>query len=271
MAKVEKFVDKSGIYAIINLINKKNYVGSAVSFSKRWGTHINQLRNNKHHNKYLQRAWNKYGEDNFEFSIIEIVEDTSMLLEKEQYWIDRLRVCDNEFGYNSLAIAGSPHGYKHSKETKIKMSQSQTGRKHSDETKKKLSEAKSKENLSEETLSKYSEIHRGEGSPNSKLTELDVIEIKKSLSNKVPRKDLAIRFNVAIKTIDKIATGETWEWLEVEGFVKSTKKVNKVTDEQISKIKELLNSSKLSNVKIAKLVGVSRVTVDRIKNGERHK
>ena len=50
-----------GIYRIKNLVNEKCYYGSSKNIEKRWKTHLNQLRNKKHINSILQRAWNKYG------------------------------------------------------------------------------------------------------------------------------------------------------------------------------------------------------------------
>ena len=42
-----------------------------------------QLKNNKHHSIKLQRAWDKYGEENFEFKIEEIVDSLENLLNLE--------------------------------------------------------------------------------------------------------------------------------------------------------------------------------------------
>lgn len=79
--------DKKGIYCIINTINYKRYIGStSESFKKRWTFHKWELNNNKHKNNHLQNAWNKYGSKNFEFIIIEILQEK--FLEKEQTWID---------------------------------------------------------------------------------------------------------------------------------------------------------------------------------------
>jgi hypothetical protein len=44
----------------------------------------------------LQNAWNKYGEDNFYFSVLELVPDKDKLIEREQYWIDKLNACDRK-------------------------------------------------------------------------------------------------------------------------------------------------------------------------------
>jgi hypothetical protein len=51
----------SGIYKITNLKTGKVYIGKASRVSSRLANHKYLLRNNKHVNVYLQRAWNKYG------------------------------------------------------------------------------------------------------------------------------------------------------------------------------------------------------------------
>jgi group I intron endonuclease len=105
------------IYKIKNITNNKIYIGSAIDFNSRVRVHKFQLRNNKHHSKYLQRAWNKYGENSIEFEIIEIVNDENKLILKEQFWIDLLKP-----EYNICKIAGSLLGTKRAKEQKLKMS-----------------------------------------------------------------------------------------------------------------------------------------------------
>jgi group I intron endonuclease len=76
-----------GIYRIKNKINEKCYYGSSKKIEKRFKTHLNQLRNGKHINCILQNAWNKYGEDNFIFEIVEECE-LENLFEAEQKYID---------------------------------------------------------------------------------------------------------------------------------------------------------------------------------------
>jgi group I intron endonuclease len=65
----------SGIYKILNKINGKYYIGSSkninVGYSGRFNRHKRELKYNKHINSHLQNAWNKYGEQNFNFLIIE--------------------------------------------------------------------------------------------------------------------------------------------------------------------------------------------------------
>ncbi len=187
---------KSGIYLIKNKINNKKYVGSTINFKKRWGQHISALNKNSHDNSYLQKSWNKYGMDNFEFSVIEevIIND---LLEREQYYINYYNVSNRNDGYNLLPTAGNNLGYKHTNETKEKMrkphgamskeakenmkisaskrdksmysnpernmkiSKANINKKYSEETKKKMSESRNGKKHSEETKKKMSESKKG--------------------------------------------------------------------------------------------------------------
>ena len=77
----------SCIYEIRNKINNKIYIGSTVDFKKRKATHLKELRQGKHANSHLQNAWNKYGEDNFSFKIIERCSIENLLI-REQYYIN---------------------------------------------------------------------------------------------------------------------------------------------------------------------------------------
>lgn len=81
---------KSGIYKIVNIKNNKIYIGSSKNIENRWKEHTTSLRRNKHINCILQRAWNKYGEDSFEFQTLENCSQ-EQLFEREQYYIDELK------------------------------------------------------------------------------------------------------------------------------------------------------------------------------------
>lgn len=107
---------KSGIYAIINTTNGHRYIGSALKISLRWNRHRKDLRGNKHHSQYLQRAWNKYGESNFVFEVIENC-DRTLIIEREKYYIDTLAPV-----YNVCPNAGSALGRKTRPEVRLKAS-----------------------------------------------------------------------------------------------------------------------------------------------------
>lgn len=114
---------KPGIYQILNIFNGKFYIGSSQNISHRCGQHRYDLKNNRHRNQHLQRAWNKYGPKAFEFRLIQNcrIED---LIQCEQYWIDFYKP-----EYNICERAASTTGYKHTKESREKMRQFRTGRK----------------------------------------------------------------------------------------------------------------------------------------------
>lgn len=119
-----------GIYQIINLINSKKYVGSAVNFRKRFLEHKNHLIKKTHHNYHLQKSWDKYGSQNFKFEILEYVNKND-LLKREQYYINLYKSCNSDNGYNINPIAGSNLGRKFgppSKETRIKYSKARMGK-----------------------------------------------------------------------------------------------------------------------------------------------
>lgn len=123
-----------GVYQIINLVNRKRYIGSAVSFKKRWGQHLSALRRGQHWNRHLQHAFDKYGEEAFAFSIREQIEDSSQLILREQHFLDTLLP-----DYNISPTAGSPLGFRHSLEARRKISEARMGKRHSPETRRKLS------------------------------------------------------------------------------------------------------------------------------------
>lgn len=154
--KVDK--DKNcGIYCIKNLINDKIYIGQSTNIKKRWKVHTKELNCNTHCNSYLQKAWNKYGSDNFKFYVLEKC-DKKELNEKEIYYIKTLFAHCNQNGYNLTFGGEGRRGYhltdkqkenirngrinfKHSKETKEYISKIQTGRLLSDEWKENISRA----------------------------------------------------------------------------------------------------------------------------------
>jgi group I intron endonuclease len=100
----DKISDMSGIYGIRNLVNNKIYIGSAINFRKRKNSHFSALKKNKHHNIYLQRAYNKYGDNNFLFFVIEFC-DNAALIDREQFYLDQNKSAQREYGYNIREIA----------------------------------------------------------------------------------------------------------------------------------------------------------------------
>ena len=151
---------KSGIYKIVNKVNGKYYVGSAINLKKRKRCHFQELEKQIHHNNHLQHAWNKYGQNAFEFIVVEYVENSDNLLITEQKYLDIIkedcnRGIDSHYNiaYNStapnlgktLTLKQREHlrslckNRRFSEETIQRMKKSAKGRKLSIDTKKKLS------------------------------------------------------------------------------------------------------------------------------------
>lgn len=122
------------IYAIINIVNDKHYVGQAADKDYRWREHRKSLRGFYHHSLPLQRAWSKYGEQNFIFVVLEKLDDAANLNEREAHWGKLLKP-----EYNVAPLGGSMRGYKHTDEARQNMSDAHKGYKASAETKAKMS------------------------------------------------------------------------------------------------------------------------------------
>lgn len=140
MKNETKIKNEPGIYKILNLVNNKVYIGSSIHLARRCSEHIVRYTspNNKEPvNKYLKRAFNKYGADNFEFHAIEYC-DLEKLIEREQYYMDLYNSYNRKYGYNLRTKADSNRDYRPSEETKRKISISNLGQTRSEETREKL-------------------------------------------------------------------------------------------------------------------------------------
>lgn len=166
---------KSGIYCFTNLINGRQYVGASNNIKRRYSEHISPKRRNIPFAIY--KAFKKYGIENFKFEVLEIVEDLSILFEKEIAWIDILkpRYNQNKGGLGNLGmqvkesvksvlrekakaqwnskteeekkmhiknnLTGPKEGYVMPEEQKQKLRELQIGKKWTEATREKVSEA----------------------------------------------------------------------------------------------------------------------------------
>lgn len=98
--------DRGGVYLIKNIDTGWAYAGASMRLPLRFIDHQNYLRNGGHTCDLLQRDWNKFGEDRFQFEVVELSDDRQYLSRREQELIDNLIVsnkCYNKLKYSSYS------------------------------------------------------------------------------------------------------------------------------------------------------------------------
>ena len=162
------------IYKIINAVNNKFYVGSAVNFEKRKARHIWRLRRGDHANKHLQAAWVKYGEAAFVFAVVQEVPETEDLLAVENVWLKEH--VGKDYCYNLGTDATAPtrgwYGEKnpmwgkkftHTESAKSRIRAASKARIQSEEEKAKRRQSMKGHHVSTATRAKISQTLSGEG------------------------------------------------------------------------------------------------------------
>jgi group I intron endonuclease len=212
----------SGIYKIINKVNGKVYYGSSNDIINRFNQHKSLLNRQKHQNIHLQRSWNKYGKDNFEFNIIELINEDELVLTEQKY-LDLCKLSPSKFyniGYDSnSATRGKIHTEETKRKISISVSKSMKGIKFSSTHIQNLKKSHKGLIHSIETKRKMSESHKGETAYQygKKLS----IEERKKLGNQSKFKffhkehgqkicrtiDLSIDFQLSGKGISTICRG----------------------------------------------------------------
>lgn len=225
----------SGLYEIVHVCSGRRYIGSAVNIDKRWREHVRQLSTGKHHSKFMQRVWNKDGKDSFRFSVL-IWCARADLLFYEQLCLDSFKP-----EFNSAPVAGSQLGYRHSDETRRRMSQSRpkdfspmTGKTHTAETRARISASRKGKGggpRSPERLAKIGAAHKGR--PKSaehrakiaatlkgtktgrgKLNEGQVREIRRLKENGLRKADIAMQMQIRPSWVNTVVDGHAYGWVK---------------------------------------------------------
>ena len=235
-----------GVYKIENQKNGKVYIGSTNNFNFRRNDHFSDLRHDQASNTHLQNAWNKYGEDNFTFEVLEKFNgETEELREREKHWIKEYDATNREQGYNVRSDPTINEGFNHSEATKQKISETKKGvsidytitdeerawrakrckefrpgdhitEEQKQKRLKKLREAIKGEEISEEHKEAISENNKGEGNGQAKLTEKDVKQIKIMLQRTdMTQKEISKKFPVDPKAISKIHNNKRWAHVKI--------------------------------------------------------
>lgn len=96
-----------GVYEIKNIKNNKRYIGSSKRIEGRWKDHKSDLKNKKHHSIHLQRAWDKYGDRNFEFNVLIYCSESDLSFYEKQL-MDNYDALNYKKGYNENPYVGRP-------------------------------------------------------------------------------------------------------------------------------------------------------------------
>jgi group I intron endonuclease len=209
------------IYKITNKINQKIYIGKHASKRKHyWGS-----------GKRIKLAIKKYGKENFLQEIIEYCENEEQLSNREIFWINYFDARNEDIGYNileggegnSIICKGYWLNKKLSDEHKKNISKYHAdvsgeknpmfGKTRSESFKENLRKIKTGFKYSEETKLIESKNNMGAKNSNSKLTDENVIEIRKAYENGITMKDLANKHSVNKPCIWKIVHNYTWKHL----------------------------------------------------------
>lgn len=240
---------KCGVYRITNIITGKVYIGSSERIEDRWKRHQSELRCNTHHSKHLQRSFNKYGELNFVYDILEECA-SEIILEREQYYKDFYQSYKRDYGYDMCQFAGNCKGRKQSKESieKIKISISLywdlVGRPNKDRKSFKKQEFLLLNNK-------------------RKQRNLEIIDL---LIQGVRQDEISSKYNISPSIVTKIKKENN---LIINSDVRkgSNNNFSKLNENQVREIKILLNE-KVKHQEIADKFKVSKRTIKAIKSGQ---
>lgn len=150
-----------GVYKIYSHFTGRYYIGSSKNIIRRWYRHKHDLKHGKHNNIHLQRIYNKYGEGDLAYIVLEHCSQQDLETLEQKYLDEKTKDCVNmsllagriEMTSTTRAKIGAKtkarlndktnhpmFGKHHSHETKIKLSKANKGKKiHSEEFKLKQS------------------------------------------------------------------------------------------------------------------------------------
>lgn len=232
------------IYKVTNLVNGKVYIGkTSRKFEQRKSQHIRKAFNSNS-NLAFHRALRKYGEDNFTWEVIDSAETEEEILEKEIIWIAYYNTYThnkNSNGYNMTLGGDGASGFKQNEES----------------VQKRL-----------DTMKRNDSIQRGTKNHNSKLTEDDVLQIKKLIKTGITISKIAIKFNVEPETVSGIKRGKSWVHIGEDVSNVECDGRAKLTENEVREIKSLIKEGKIFYKEISEMFGVDATTISDIKKGK---
>ena len=217
-----------GIYKWTNLITGRALVGQAGSttgFKRRRSNYVNALKKGTYGNAYFQRSWDKHGEANFRFEVIQVIGDDDLLTKYEQLWVDHYRELPGGV-YNDRGPVDAPRrGAKVTEESKQKWRETVARNgglpPHTAEALAKMSLTHKGRKLSPEHVAKKV------AASNKAVERVDVItgEVKKYASVKAAADDGFDRGTVSATCNGKRETYDGFFWQFADG-VRATKNIS---------------------------------------------
>ena len=201
-----EYKNKFGIYGITNKINGKTYVGqTGENFQRRYWHHQWKLRNNCHDNSHLQAAWNKYGEDNFEYFVIEVLDDKSKLNDLEITYIANYKSIGKSYNMalGGVGKRGVPMSEKSKQIVGQKNREHMLGSKLSQETKNKMSRTRTGLIVNRKT---------------DRLNKDSVKTIKQMLINGFSATEVSKHLDIDYSLIKNMISNNTWKNIFVDGW-----------------------------------------------------
>lgn len=204
------------VYSIFNHINGKIYIGKTNNYYTRWQHHkrVSKGGKIKYPRAYytIHAAIAKYGDNNFEFTVLQSFEKEDMAYLAEKYWIEFFKSLKTEYGYNKSSggvgsgsgINSPNYGLKRTDDVKRKLRESHLGDKNHNFGKK----------FSDEVILNMSLAQRGkitgEDASQAKLTWEKVTEIRNLYKSGISVLELSKMFNCHKQNIYSIVKNKTW-------------------------------------------------------------
>lgn len=259
------------IYYINCSKNNKGYIGSTLDIKSRMWAHFGDLKGNKHHSKYMQRCYNKYGKNEFNVQIIAKCPDEYR--NKLERWFIQKSSLNTDF--NSKVNEDVRYGYKaHNRSlTDAQLNDVVTL----------LSQGLSCKEVHRRLGIKYSIVWSVKSKRQyqldsnvpekvsdkiyqSTLQEKDILDIISMLNENIPQKQIAEKYGVTISTISSIKAGRSFE--KYFHLVKVNVNPVKILSElDITTIVALFKEG-YKNHEIAKRFNVSPCTISDIRVGK---
>lgn len=239
------------IYQIVNKTNNKRYIGLTTNIRERQRSHFSLLNNNNHYNKYLQRSFNKYGSNSFEFNIIEKNLFSEELPNREVYWIAYYN--SYEKGYN-LTVGGEFFKGENHPTYGVPLTQ---------EHKDKIGKTSRKRGINSGINNSMAKVDK----------KLGVQIYKEYESTSISKEKLADNHGVSRSVVGRITNGKHWT---TEGFPPLVKNIKQFNTEKRCKLKKdsaikmynLYKNTDVSMKELGNQFNCSITTVNRVVKGK---